>query len=75
MTRPRANETVSAVFKKQNKQTKTKHQTCMNWEKKLTQVEGTQNPFTKLELSNTQEFNVCTYVQELSLEETNCRLS
>lgn len=35
MTRPRANETVSAVFKKQNKQTKTKHQTCMNWEKKL----------------------------------------
>lgn len=29
--RPRANETVRAVFKKQNKQTKTKHQTCMNY--------------------------------------------
>lgn len=37
--RPRANETVRTVFKKQNKQTKTKHQTCMNcrgsWEKKI----------------------------------------
>lgn len=69
------------VFKKQNKQTKTKHQTCMNCrgsnelDKKIREVEGTQNPFTKLELSNTHEFNVCTYVQELSLEETNCRLS
>lgn len=47
----------------------------MNWDKKIREVEGTQNPFTKLELSNTHEFNVCTYVQELSLEETNCRLS
>lgn len=47
----------------------------MNSDKKIREVEGTQNPFTKLELSNTHEFNVCTYVQELSLEETNCRLS
>lgn len=48
---------------------------AMNSDKKIREVEGTQNPFTKLELSNTHEFNVCTYVQELSLEETNCRLS
>lgn len=47
----------------------------MKQEKKIKEVESTQNPFTKLELLNPQEFNVCTYVHELSLEETNCKLS